>query len=235
MSATPGPASMRAVERVCDLLDALRERPAGISLDRAARISGLPRSSAYRYLLALERRGYVSRDRARGTFCASPRRAARRLRDRVGGTADRLADLLRPLRHPGAVSLAVVGYDARRAVLRRLDRPPDPRDELVAPFRDRPARERAAGIAALAPGVAGVAGPTPPGASGVRSTGPPLGRIAVILDVRSGLAEIGVAVPEAGQPVALAVIARQERLGDELMQALRTAANHCGEVLSAGC
>ncbi|MBN9181938.1 MAG: helix-turn-helix domain-containing protein, partial [Microbacterium sp.] len=103
MSATPGPASMRAVERVCDLLDALRERPAGISLDGAAHVSGLPRSSAYRYLLALERRGYVARDRARGTFCAARRRTVVRGRAPGEGTADRLAEVLRPLRRPAAV------------------------------------------------------------------------------------------------------------------------------------
>src|SRR5919198_1416889 len=41
------PYSIRAVERVCDLLDLLQEAPDGVSLIRAADVTSLPKSSAY--------------------------------------------------------------------------------------------------------------------------------------------------------------------------------------------
>lgn len=54
--------SLRAVERVCDILDLLQEAPDGLSLTDIAERTGLPKSTAYRYLVALERRNYVDRD-----------------------------------------------------------------------------------------------------------------------------------------------------------------------------
>ena len=44
-----------------DVLDALRARPRGASLGEIASATGLPRSSAFRYLATLEARGYVER------------------------------------------------------------------------------------------------------------------------------------------------------------------------------
>lgn len=63
-----GTIAMRSVGRVCDLLDVVRAEAGGVSLERAAQLSGLPRSSAYRYLVALERRGYVERRESHGVF-----------------------------------------------------------------------------------------------------------------------------------------------------------------------
>jgi IclR family acetate operon transcriptional repressor len=54
---------IRAVDRVCDLLDALQKRPTtGASLAALAEDVSLPKSSALRYLSALEARNYVERD-----------------------------------------------------------------------------------------------------------------------------------------------------------------------------
>lgn len=52
---------LRAVDRVCDIIDLLAEHPSGITLSNLAATVGLPKSSAFRYLAALEARGYVVR------------------------------------------------------------------------------------------------------------------------------------------------------------------------------
>ena len=59
---------IRAVERVCDILDILHEQGVGVPLAEVARIAKLPKSSAYRYLLALEARRYVHREADSGLF-----------------------------------------------------------------------------------------------------------------------------------------------------------------------
>ncbi|HEV2065587.1 MAG TPA: IclR family transcriptional regulator [Thermomicrobiales bacterium] len=53
--------SVRAAERVCDILDLLREHPAGMSLMDLTSVVGLPKSSVFRYLWTLETRQYVER------------------------------------------------------------------------------------------------------------------------------------------------------------------------------
>jgi len=53
---------IRAVERVCDIFDLLQEAQAGLSLTEIADKTGLPKSTAYRYLIALESRRYIERD-----------------------------------------------------------------------------------------------------------------------------------------------------------------------------
>ncbi|MEN3284471.1 MAG: IclR family transcriptional regulator, acetate operon repressor [Solirubrobacteraceae bacterium] len=60
--------SIRAVQRVCDLLDLLQREPGGASLARAAEVTKLPKSSAFRYLVTLEERRYVERDPATGDY-----------------------------------------------------------------------------------------------------------------------------------------------------------------------
>ena len=59
---------IRAVERVCDILDLLQVEPEGVSLVAVAAATELPKSSAYRYLLALEARRYAERDADTGLF-----------------------------------------------------------------------------------------------------------------------------------------------------------------------
>lgn len=53
---------IRAVDRVCDILDALANAPTGVALSDLAAVVDLPKSSVFRYLAALEARRYVERD-----------------------------------------------------------------------------------------------------------------------------------------------------------------------------
>ena len=62
------PYSIRAVERVCDLLDLLQETPEGVSLMTAAEVTTLPKSSAFRYLATLEARRYAERIPTSGDY-----------------------------------------------------------------------------------------------------------------------------------------------------------------------
>lgn len=54
--------SLRAVERVCDILDLLQASSEELTLTDIADRTGLPKSTAYRYIVALESRAYVDRD-----------------------------------------------------------------------------------------------------------------------------------------------------------------------------
>lgn len=96
--------SVRAVERVADILDTLQEAAAPVSLVRLASVTGLPKSSVFRYLATLEARGYVDRDPESGDFtlglalpthqqrfatlAARARPVLERLRDRFGETVN---------------------------------------------------------------------------------------------------------------------------------------------------
>lgn len=60
--------TIRAVDRVVDILDALQQSPNGLSLGALASAAGLPKSSAFRYLATLEARGYVARDAGRDRY-----------------------------------------------------------------------------------------------------------------------------------------------------------------------
>ncbi|GAA4664507.1 MULTISPECIES: IclR family transcriptional regulator [Amycolatopsis] len=60
--------SVRAVERVCLILNLLQESVDGITLNEVAQTTGLPKSSAFRYLWTLENHRYVERDEAGGLF-----------------------------------------------------------------------------------------------------------------------------------------------------------------------
>ena len=64
----PSPYSIRAVERVCDILDLAQRSPDGFSLTDVVESTALPKSSAFRYLATLESRRYVERDSAEGHF-----------------------------------------------------------------------------------------------------------------------------------------------------------------------
>jgi len=60
--------SIRAVDRVCDLLDLAADSPSGLSLSDAARGASIPKSTAFRYLAALEARQYLERDPVTSTY-----------------------------------------------------------------------------------------------------------------------------------------------------------------------
>jgi len=57
-----GQYSIRAVDRVCDLIEALRSSPDGLPLTSLAARVAIPKSSVLRYLSALESRRFVERD-----------------------------------------------------------------------------------------------------------------------------------------------------------------------------
>jgi len=59
---------IRAVERVCDILDILQRTRDGVSLSDVAAASSLPKSSTFRYLTVLEARRYVKRDAEAGLY-----------------------------------------------------------------------------------------------------------------------------------------------------------------------
>ncbi|GHF67765.1 IclR family acetate operon transcriptional repressor [Amycolatopsis bartoniae] len=58
--------SLRAVDRVCAILDLLQQSVDGISLNTVVEATGMPKSSAYRYLWTLEAHRYVERDEETG-------------------------------------------------------------------------------------------------------------------------------------------------------------------------
>jgi IclR family acetate operon transcriptional repressor len=60
--------AIRAVQRVCDILDLLQDAADGVSLVEVAQAAELPKSSAFRYLATLESRRYVERDNATGDY-----------------------------------------------------------------------------------------------------------------------------------------------------------------------
>lgn len=63
---------IRAVQRVCDILDLIQENPQGFSLTQVAERAAFPKSSAFRYLATLEDRRYIQRDPMTGTFRIGP-------------------------------------------------------------------------------------------------------------------------------------------------------------------
>lgn len=63
--------NVRAVERVCRILNIVQEQPKGVSLGEVADASELPKTSAFRYLWTLEQFGYVRRDTG-GSYRVGP-------------------------------------------------------------------------------------------------------------------------------------------------------------------
>jgi IclR family transcriptional regulator, acetate operon repressor len=104
-AADGGSYSIRAVQRVCDVLDLIQARHQGFSLSEVADVTGMPKSSAFRYLSTLEERRYVTRDVLTGAYHIGPaflplqaqqlavmadraRPHLERLRDRFGETVN---------------------------------------------------------------------------------------------------------------------------------------------------
>ena len=87
-----GDYSIRSVERVCDILELLSNSPDGESLSALAAVTGLPKSSVFRYLATLEGRGFVERDEAGNRFRLGV--AISRLR---AEEAERLLERARPV------------------------------------------------------------------------------------------------------------------------------------------
>lgn len=85
---------LRAVSRVCDLIDALARHPDGVTLSVLSSEVRLPKSSTFRYLAALEIREYVERTPDGVGYRLGPRNFGR-----AGGALrlDRLLRTARPL------------------------------------------------------------------------------------------------------------------------------------------
>lgn len=60
--------SVRAAQRVLDILDLVQSSADGVTLAQVAAATGMPKSSAFRYLATLEERGYLERDPGIGTY-----------------------------------------------------------------------------------------------------------------------------------------------------------------------
>jgi IclR family acetate operon transcriptional repressor len=60
--------TVRAVERVTDILDALQRSDHGLSLGQLSELTEMPKSSVFRYLATLEARGYVARAADNGHY-----------------------------------------------------------------------------------------------------------------------------------------------------------------------
>ena len=97
---------LRAVDRVCDVIEALAAHPDGVTLSVLSLLVQLPKSSAFRYLAALETRGIVTRSDDDVTYRLTPgvvgsgRPDAERL--------DRLVLAAKPLMHRMASSGSVI-------------------------------------------------------------------------------------------------------------------------------
>lgn len=89
--------SIRAVQRVCDILDLIQHSPGGFSLVRVAEVTSLPKSSAFRYLATLAERRYVQRDPVTGLFRIGPAFLQLQAQQR-GVVAERARPYLRRLR-----------------------------------------------------------------------------------------------------------------------------------------
>ncbi|HZX07806.1 IclR family transcriptional regulator [Kribbella sp.] len=95
MAATTESASaypIRSVDRVCDILDALANSDGGVSLTEVAAATSLPKSSAFRYLSALEARHYAERDADSSTYRLGPAFRPQHTRG-----IERLVELARPV------------------------------------------------------------------------------------------------------------------------------------------
>lgn len=87
----PGAYPIRSVDRVCDILDTLANSSNGVTLTEVADATGLPKSSVFRYLSALEARFYVEREEDTVTYRLGPAFRPQHTRG-----IDQLAELARP-------------------------------------------------------------------------------------------------------------------------------------------
>jgi IclR family transcriptional regulator, acetate operon repressor len=91
---------VRAIERVCAVLNLLQESIDGVTLKEVADAAELPKSSAFRYLWTLEKNRYVERDGDSGLFriglgfLGMQSRHLEVLRERVRPSLERLRNTL---------------------------------------------------------------------------------------------------------------------------------------------
>lgn len=130
--------TVRAVDRVCAILNLLQESIEGITLIDVAGTTGLPKSSAYRYLWTLEAHRYVERDTNSGRyrlglgFAGKQSRHLEILRQRAHPVLERLRDRFGETINLGVLDGDAIVYldivESRRSV--RLAANPGDRDPL---------------------------------------------------------------------------------------------------------
>lgn len=103
---------LRAVDRVCDIIDLLAEYPRGIALSSVAAAVSMPKSSTFRYLAALEVRGYVIRTDDGVGYRLGPIGGTQLL---PSGRLERMVNTAKPL------MAQLTGGDLQVALLVRLD------------------------------------------------------------------------------------------------------------------
>lgn len=134
---TPLDYSVRAVDRVCSILNLLQESVNGVSLADVATATGLPKSSAFRYLWTLETHRYVEREPESSTyrlglgFVGMQSRQLELLRQRARPCLEKLRDELQETTNLGVLDGDAVIYldilESRRGVrlaARHSDRDP---------------------------------------------------------------------------------------------------------------
>lgn len=130
--------SVRAVERVCRILDLVRDSENGITLAQVAAATQLPKTSAFRYLHTLETSKYVEREDAQGSyrlgraFLSVHLVQDELLRQRAQPHLERLRDRLEETVNLGLLEGGKIRYlsivESRRTV--RLAARPNDRDSI---------------------------------------------------------------------------------------------------------
>jgi len=109
---------LRAVDRVCDILDILANARDSVSLSEVADGAQLPKSSAFRYLTALEARRYIEREPSTGSyrlglaFRPQNTRAVERLTQLAQPVLEKLRDALNETTNLGVLDGAFVVHKA---------------------------------------------------------------------------------------------------------------------------
>lgn len=222
---------LRAVDRVCDIIDLLAEHPAGITLSNLASALALPKSSAFRYLAALEVRHYVVRtDDGIGYRLGLPlagtgQTEASRL-ERMVAVANPLMSRLINAEAPVCVLATLDGYGIRYLAVSALDTS----DQRIPRVDDRSMLHMTAAGKAIAAQLTDEAVLRMVNAAGMpQATSSTLGSPTALLrelhrirgegfamsDNERHSQVRGIAVPIGGQTLALSVAGRSDQLGGD--------------------
>lgn len=109
---------VRAVERVADILDALQDSDAGVTLGALAEATGVPKSSVFRYLATLEARGYVVKSTHNGRYTVGLALPSQRRYFELLGS--RLRPLLEELRDRFGETVNLGVLDGNRVVYQEI-------------------------------------------------------------------------------------------------------------------
>lgn len=105
--------TIRAVERVCAILDLIQRHPQGFTLTQVVDATGLPKSSAFRYLATLEAQRYVEREAVSGNFRIGPAFIPLQMRQ-LDVLVERARPLLEDLRNRFEETINLVMLDGNR-------------------------------------------------------------------------------------------------------------------------